>query len=261
MSCKTVSRFVRPALVIVLAIGFASFASATVLVQDDFNDNSIDAMKWTTQTAAGSSLQEAGQHIIFTNGGQLSTLSNYDPDTPSYSGGIKITGQWTVWNSNDMLTISTRSDGAIGGAPHGALNGVNCLYIAYGAGATCIFPSGTAQISATPGGAAAGQVNGANVTPITFGTYNFEVIDRGAAGISFTLTEVANPSNTSTAIAYLKTDTAYGLVSFRDYYGLNAQGILDNVTISSLATPEPSSMILSVTGILGLLAYAWRKRK
>jgi len=32
-------------------------------------------------------------------------------------------------------------------------------------------------------------------------------------------------------------------------------------TISPLSIPEPSSIILTATGLLGLLAYAWRKRK
>jgi hypothetical protein len=36
---------------------------------------------------------------------------------------------------------------------------------------------------------------------------------------------------------------------------------IDNVLISTTATPEPSCIAMCVTGILGLLAYAWRKRK
>jgi hypothetical protein len=34
----------------------------------------------------------------------------------------------------------------------------------------------------------------------------------------------------------------------------------DNVRLSSI-TPEPSTLVLLVTGLLGLLAYAWRKRR
>jgi hypothetical protein len=36
-------------------------------------------------------------------------------------------------------------------------------------------------------------------------------------------------------------------------------GFVDNVALSTV--PEPSSLILSVCGLVGLLAYAWRKRK
>jgi hypothetical protein len=38
---------------------------------------------------------------------------------------------------------------------------------------------------------------------------------------------------------------------------LNCQG----GTVSIDAVPEPSSVLLMVTGLIGLLAYAWRKRK
>ena len=36
---------------------------------------------------------------------------------------------------------------------------------------------------------------------------------------------------------------------------------IDNLTLSSTATPEPSTIVLLATGIIGLLAYAWRQRR
>ena len=33
------------------------------------------------------------------------------------------------------------------------------------------------------------------------------------------------------------------------------------VLAQAVATPEPSALLLSVAGLLGLLAYAWRKRR
>jgi hypothetical protein len=36
---------------------------------------------------------------------------------------------------------------------------------------------------------------------------------------------------------------------------------IDSVSLSAVATPEPSAVVLCATGIIGLLAYAWRKRK
>ena len=95
MSYKTVSHLVRPTLAIVLAIGFASFASATTLLQDDFNDNSLDASKWTVvKTDSQSVVADVNQQIELQRGGILNTASSFDPDTPAYDGGIKITGQW-----------------------------------------------------------------------------------------------------------------------------------------------------------------------
>jgi hypothetical protein len=44
--------------------------------------------------------------------------------------------------------------------------------------------------------------------------------------------------------------------------GAGAWSIFDNVYLNyTSATPEPSTLVLVVTGVLGLLAYAWRKRK
>jgi hypothetical protein len=42
-------------------------------------------------------------------------------------------------------------------------------------------------------------------------------------------------------------------------YGGNQVVAIDNVSVSSV--PEPSVVVLGLTGIVGLLAYAWRKRK
>jgi hypothetical protein len=38
-------------------------------------------------------------------------------------------------------------------------------------------------------------------------------------------------------------------------------GYLDNITIEGTAVPEPSAMALAASGLVGLLAYAWRKRR
>ncbi|MBU4273351.1 MAG: PEP-CTERM sorting domain-containing protein [Planctomycetes bacterium] len=41
-------------------------------------------------------------------------------------------------------------------------------------------------------------------------------------------------------------------------------GVLDIITFNGLqlvAVPEPSTVVLLVTGLIGLLCYAWRKRR
>jgi hypothetical protein len=39
--------------------------------------------------------------------------------------------------------------------------------------------------------------------------------------------------------------------------------VVDNVRVTATptATPEPSTLVLLASGLIGLLAYAWRKRK
>lgn len=43
--------------------------------------------------------------------------------------------------------------------------------------------------------------------------------------------------------------------------GENMQGSIDNLKFSSFAVPEPSTLAMLASGLIGLLAYAWRKRK
>ena len=43
--------------------------------------------------------------------------------------------------------------------------------------------------------------------------------------------------------------------------GANLQLFLGGVTITATPTPEPSTAILLVIGLIGLLAYAWRRRR
>lgn len=40
----------------------------------------------------------------------------------------------------------------------------------------------------------------------------------------------------------------------------NGEAFLDNISASA-TVPEPTTIVLAVSGIIGLLAYAWRKRK
>jgi hypothetical protein len=43
--------------------------------------------------------------------------------------------------------------------------------------------------------------------------------------------------------------------------GITSGGADDAYLLTPIATPEPSTLLLAASGLLGLLAYAWRKRK
>ena len=43
--------------------------------------------------------------------------------------------------------------------------------------------------------------------------------------------------------------------------GGNVQYVLDSVSLSSAVIPEPGAFMLLATGLIGLLAYAWRRRR
>ena len=45
------------------------------------------------------------------------------------------------------------------------------------------------------------------------------------------------------------------------YAGTDVRSWYDGVSYQAVASPEPSAMVLLVTALFGLLAYAWRKRR
>jgi hypothetical protein len=64
-------------------------------------------------------------------------------------------------------------------------------------------------------------------------------------------------STTDSALIPVATDTMrFELVA----YGSGAYAV-NSVAYQAYAVPEPAALVLCVSGLLGLLAYAWRKRK
>jgi predicted MFS family arabinose efflux permease len=76
------------------------------------------------------------------------------------------------------------------------------------------------------------------VTDLSQGTYTANI-----GGV--TISDVLNSSATSVGSFYLS--TSVGGVAF------------DNLSVSTV--PEPSAVLLMAMGLVGLLAYAWRKQK
>lgn len=266
MLCKSRFDLVEFAGVLLLTIGVASFASATTILTDNFDDNSLDGSKWTIVTgtlgasAIGAAVAETNQRMALTNHGYLVTANQYDPDSASV-GGLTITGQWTTDHTDDMLTVATRATGVVGGEwqQYGEMS--NGLIFRFG-------PSGNNArievLSSDP--SITGTATTGSLTLIAGTTYAFTVIDNGTSGLSFTVTDTADSANTATITATLASDsTTSNFVVFynREHpdYTNYYKASLDNVTISSNLVPEPSALLMTVFGLIGLVAYAWRERK
>ena len=134
-------------------------------------------------------------------------------------------------NGQDIVSVATRSDGTTGNTLLVG-NGVSFYWYDYtSAGPIGIQATGTATIT--------NLVGGGSLNAIAGKAYNFEIVDQGTVGLSFTVTQADDPTNTATMTAKLGADTAFSLVTFRDYYNSYMTSYLDNVTISSLAVPSP----------------------
>jgi hypothetical protein len=104
----------------------------SVLLQDDFNDNSLDPTKWqvTLPAIPGTpSVTEVNQHIELLDRGHLRTAQQFDP---LLVGPLTITGTWTFDSSTiaiqqgDNFTVATRTHGEVDGPPYGGLlDGIN----------------------------------------------------------------------------------------------------------------------------------------
>ncbi len=239
---------------LMIAANLPSWASATTLLSDDFSGSSLDTAKWTTATTwAGSpgdqgkaSVSVADGHAVLTNRGHLVTKDQFDPDA---IGGIAITGQWT-FNGWDAFQILTRSDGIPGSGYGETQQGLEFNYW------------NSMVINARGGVSISDVTTSGTLTLNTNKTYNFSITDNGTKGISLTLTQADDTSNTETISAKLASDsTSYNYVVFhnREYEGAENIAYLDNVVISTI--PEPGTIVMTVIGIAGLIAYAWRKRR
>jgi hypothetical protein len=195
------------AVFLMLALAGGTLATGqTTLLNDDFNDNQIDAATWSVVTAgvpfSGAEVVEQGQVMMLKNRGHLVTVEEWGP---AVVGGLMITGRGTFASSDgdwNRFSALTRADGIPSGSYGETANGIDFHF------------HGSAS------GPMAGQVNivsRGNLVDISdavrTGTivtwpgtiFDFEVIDDGIQ-LSFKVWEVGNPANTASAVATVLSD-------------------------------------------------------
>jgi len=218
-------------LVVVALCVSAPLQAATLLLQDDFNDNSIDGSKWSVVTSGipqnPKSVVEQNQQIELQGRGHLNTVVQFEPTTQPGQG-LRITGQWTFVNSDDMMQILTRSDGTPdpGNCCGETANGVEFRVQGTGIG-------NTMTISGRGGASITGVHNSGALGASAGETYDFEIRETGT-NLYFTMDQVGG-TNKRTVVATSPTDLSTDLITFHNREG-GRRSNLDNVVIDS---PSP----------------------
>ena len=223
------------AIVALVACAVTSTASATVLLYDDFLTSPLDTTKWTesgngTNTVSGSILtMTAG--AVSDNIVSKATFTAAQDVTVTYTLG----GPWTRAGEND----------------HG---------LGFDGGLSSHNPSIQIQDTHSWQHLTLAVNDGWNAT---------EYVDTGIVESSMVLGDKLSiewsTAAGGTATMYYN-GTPEGSISGHGMAGMALlMGIWDtSMTIDSVSvttTPEPGALVLLGTGLLGLLAYAWRKRK
>lgn len=203
--------------------------------------------------------------IDYERAGYIDTESGFN----SFAGSLQTYSEIT--NTYGAYTVTTFIPSANGGYNNrGALPAGTPLAKLY---SDFAYLNGTTDITITVGGLAPN-------TDYVMKFYAFDHIGYGRTHtVKFTPTTVGNVATVvfsdsalpTTADQYSATATwtsnAAGLIQFhpRDTWtdGTNSGvgSLINGFRISSMSTPEPGTLVLVATGLLGLLAYAWRKRK
>jgi len=226
-------------------------ASAGILLQDDFNDNSLDGSKWTTNLSGPrgpASVVETNQRIEDTNRGYLITNPQFNPLT---QGPLEITGQWTILGADnpthDILAMLTRSDGIPSGSYGETYNGIEFQIN----GADAI------SINTTVNGART-QLATQDLVVNSGDVFSFDIHDDGA-NLSFLVQQVGGSGRNALITASSSLAFAANHVVFHNREATEGShtSYLDNVVISQV--PEPSSLTLAALGAVGIVVYALKQ--
>lgn len=241
---------------VVVAAGLASTAHATVIADWTFDGTGtawLDDSSGNGHTlqANGDVSQGAGGTATFANGGWLATIANLD-----LSPYRAITVSWSqnVVDNQDVHVTFNQTDASVGGfSAAGTIGGAWP-----GPGArwdSLTGPTGT-NVDSTPNG---------TMIPGVWEQFSV-VFDLDATDVANVVrvykgaTEVGITVASNPAPASFLNNSRFAVGAGVVTGGLPYTGLMDNFKIEG-TVPEPSTCVLVATGLLGLLCYAWRKRK
>ena len=239
---------------IVMASCLASMANAELIADWQFNDGDLlvdSSGNGNTLVVAGGTVDNTGGNAVFSGSGWLQTASDLD-----------LTGYRQV-------TVSF---------------GVNCTTPV--ANYPVFFEQNTPFYN-NPGSIFAHLGPGANVSTANYSWYNEGIVNYNVAGFTSVATaeyvmnfdlgrNLSDPtamvqvyidgvlSSVNTSVSLDDTvDFATGLfnIGARGDASLNMSGTMSYFTIEGVQVPEPGTALLLATGLIGLLACAWRKRR
>ncbi len=216
----------------ILAVG--ETRADTPLLQDNFNDNSLDLSKWAAVTAGipqtPKSVNEQNMQIELEGRAHLNTVAQFEPTTQPGQG-LRITGQWTFVSNDDLLQILTRSDGTPSGSYGETQNGIEFQVAASG--------SGNNMTIASRGGAMiTGLSNSGALNALAGETYDFEIRDTGT-NLYFTMDQVGG-SKKRTVVASSLSNLGTDLITFHNRES-GRRSNLDNVVIDSPSFLGPTN--------------------
>lgn len=204
-----------------------------MLLSDDFDDNSIDPLRWQVVTQGvpfGAAAIETNQRMELTGRAHLVTAQEFDPDA---AGGLRIEGVWTYLASPaccdfDLLQILTRSDGVPSGTYGETANGLEFRW--YWDGSVSIGKRGPHIVLGR-------DTPGVLVMPVLGQSYRFRCVDAGTTA-SFTLFDMQWTPLSTASVDIVSDSTSVKRVVFhnRENIGGIRRVALDDVSIESLGT-------------------------
>ncbi len=254
------SRLIFPTILIALlsVVLFAAGSVGAALVEDNFDDNSLDAGKWQTSLPPGGAVTEASGRLRLTDGGSLVTQDSFEPD----AAGIVISGDMVINVVSDRLFFTSHGGGLLtdaGGERH-----MGMRWFITGFNGTVSLDSVVLRDST--GGSLGSPTVVSNLTGIVAGSTQLQFVwGISDTESSFVITvaagDVSGASGEFSAIVPITSPLTFNHTTRYIIFQNNnnfANLDLDNIVIGSPSIPEPAAgMLLG----LGGLAFLGRSRR